>query len=63
MTVKGIGKLIFTILSAVPEVERDRSRERIATVKQDQRARGFWPSDRASSFRSKIQPYTGPLDR
>jgi putative DNA-invertase from lambdoid prophage Rac len=35
----GIAKLVFTILSAVAEAERDRIRERIATVKADQRAR------------------------
>jgi putative DNA-invertase from lambdoid prophage Rac len=36
----GISKLVFTILSAVAEAERDRIRERIATVKADQRTRG-----------------------
>src|SRR3954452_24060357 len=36
----GISKLVFTILSAVAEAERDRTRERIADVKKDQRARG-----------------------
>jgi DNA invertase Pin-like site-specific DNA recombinase len=36
----GISKLVFTILSAVAEAERDRIRERIATVKADQRQRG-----------------------
>lgn len=36
----GVSKLVFTILSAVAEAERDRIRERIATVKRDQRARG-----------------------
>ena len=30
----------FTILSAVAEAERDRTRERIAEVKRDQRQRG-----------------------
>jgi putative DNA-invertase from lambdoid prophage Rac len=33
----GISKLVFTILSAVAEAERDRIRERIAEVKRDQR--------------------------
>jgi DNA invertase Pin-like site-specific DNA recombinase len=33
-------QLIFTILSAVAEAERDRTRERIAEVKKDQRERG-----------------------
>ncbi len=36
----GISKLVFTILSAVAEAERDRTRERIAEVKRDQRERG-----------------------
>jgi putative DNA-invertase from lambdoid prophage Rac len=31
---------VFTILSAVAEAERDRTRERIAEVKRDQRSRG-----------------------
>jgi putative DNA-invertase from lambdoid prophage Rac len=33
----GISKLVFTILSAVAEAERDRVRERVAEVKRDQR--------------------------
>lgn len=40
VTANGISKLVFTILSAVAEAERDRIRERIATVKRDQKARG-----------------------
>jgi putative DNA-invertase from lambdoid prophage Rac len=36
----GISKLVFTILSAVAEAERDRIRERITEVKRDQRQRG-----------------------
>jgi putative DNA-invertase from lambdoid prophage Rac len=32
--------LVFTILSALAEAERDRTRERIAEVKADQRKRG-----------------------
>jgi len=36
----GISKLVFTILSAVAEAERDRTRERITEVKRDQRIRG-----------------------
>src|SRR3984885_8922709 len=39
-TGNGISKLVFTILSAVAEAERDRIRERIAQVKQDQKDRG-----------------------
>jgi DNA invertase Pin-like site-specific DNA recombinase len=40
VTGNGVAKLVFTILSAVAEAERDRIRERISTVKADQRARG-----------------------
>src|SRR5829696_2007476 len=40
VTSNGISKLVFTILSAVAEAERDRTRERIADVKRDQRSRG-----------------------
>jgi putative DNA-invertase from lambdoid prophage Rac len=39
VTGNGISKLVFTILSAVAEAERDRTRERIAEVKEDQRQR------------------------
>ncbi len=39
VTGNGISKLVFTILSAVAEAERDRTRERIAEVKRDQRNR------------------------
>jgi len=40
VTGNGIGRLVFTILAAVAEAERDRTRERIADVKRDQKARG-----------------------
>jgi putative DNA-invertase from lambdoid prophage Rac len=40
VTGNGISKLVFTILSAVAEAERDRTRERISEVKRDQRKRG-----------------------
>jgi DNA invertase Pin-like site-specific DNA recombinase len=40
VTSNGISKLVFTILSAVAEAERDRIRERIADVKRDQKTRG-----------------------
>jgi putative DNA-invertase from lambdoid prophage Rac len=40
VTGNGISKLVFTILSAVAEAERDRTRERITEVKRDQRTRG-----------------------
>ncbi len=39
VTGNGISQLIFTILSAVAEAERDRIRERVAQVKRDQRQR------------------------
>jgi putative DNA-invertase from lambdoid prophage Rac len=40
VTGNGISKLVFTILSAVAEAERDRIKERIADVKKDQKTRG-----------------------
>ena len=40
ITGNGVSKLVFTILSAVAEAERDRIRERITEVKRDQKARG-----------------------
>lgn len=40
VTGNGISKLVFTILSAVAEAERDRIRERICDVKADQKTRG-----------------------
>jgi putative DNA-invertase from lambdoid prophage Rac len=42
VTGNGISKLVFTILSAVAEAERDRIRERITTVKADQKSRGLY---------------------
>jgi DNA invertase Pin-like site-specific DNA recombinase len=39
-TGNGISKLVFTILSAVAEAERDRIRERVQDIKADQRSRG-----------------------
>jgi len=39
VTGNGIAKMVFTILSAVAEAERDRIRERITDVKKDQKAR------------------------
>lgn len=35
----GVAKLVFTVLAAVAEAERDRIRERIADVKADQKSR------------------------
>jgi DNA invertase Pin-like site-specific DNA recombinase len=40
ITGNGISKLVFTILSAVAEAERERIRERVRDVKADQRTRG-----------------------
>ncbi len=40
VTGDGHAKLVFTILSAVAEAERDRTRERIMDVKADQKRRG-----------------------
>jgi putative DNA-invertase from lambdoid prophage Rac len=40
VTGNGVSKLVFTTLSAVTEAERDRTRERVAEVKRDQRQRG-----------------------
>ena len=40
MTGNGIAKLVFTILAAVAEAERDKVRERVTEIKRDQRGRG-----------------------
>src|SRR4051794_23768922 len=40
VTGNGISRLVFTILSAVAEAERDRTRERIRDMKRDQKERG-----------------------
>ena len=40
VTGDGHAKLVFTILSAVAEAERDRTRERITDIKADQKRRG-----------------------
>lgn len=40
VTGNGVSRLVFTILSAVAEAERDRTRERVAEMKKDQRQRG-----------------------
>jgi DNA invertase Pin-like site-specific DNA recombinase len=42
VTGNGISKLVFTILAAVAESERDRIRERVADIKADQRQRGHF---------------------
>ena len=40
VTGNGIAKLMFTILAAVAEAERDKVRERVTDIKRDQRTRG-----------------------
>jgi putative DNA-invertase from lambdoid prophage Rac len=40
VTGNGISKLVFTILSAVAEAERDRTRERVLDIIADKRKRG-----------------------
>lgn len=40
VTGNGVSRLVFTILSAVAEAERDRIRERVGEVKADQKRRG-----------------------
>jgi putative DNA-invertase from lambdoid prophage Rac len=62
-TGNGVSKLVFTILSAVAEAERDRTRERIAEVKRDQRARGRflggavpWAHRRTVDGRIEVDP-------
>jgi putative DNA-invertase from lambdoid prophage Rac len=39
VTGNGISKMVFTVLAAVAEAERDRTRERIRDVKADQKSR------------------------
>ena len=50
VTSNGVSRLVFTILSAVAEAERDRIRERISDVKRDQKEPWSFPW-RASSVR------------
>jgi DNA invertase Pin-like site-specific DNA recombinase len=51
-TGNGVSKLVFTILSAVAEAERDRTRERISEVKRDQRRRGRHVEPLSPTFRA-----------
>jgi putative DNA-invertase from lambdoid prophage Rac len=56
VTGNGIAKLVFTILSAVAEAERDRIKERVATVKADQRTRNrFLGGDAPFGFRIEAE--------
>jgi len=50
VTGNGVSKLVFTILSAVAEAERDRIRERIRDVKRDQAQRGRYLGGRRPRF-------------
>lgn len=54
VTGNGISKLVFTILSAVAEAERDRIRERIADVKRDQKRRGRYLGGRRPPFGYRV---------
>lgn len=54
VTGNGISKLVFTILSAVAEAERDRIRERIADVKKDQKRRGRYLGGRRPPFGYRV---------
>ncbi len=56
VTGTGISKLVFTILSAVAEAERDRIRERVAVVKADQRARAAAISAASSRSATRSRP-------
>ncbi len=47
VTGNGVSRLVFTILSAVAEAERDRTRERISDVKRDQHRRGRYLGGKA----------------
>jgi putative DNA-invertase from lambdoid prophage Rac len=56
VTGNGIAKLVFTILSAVAEAERDRIRERVATVKADQKTRNrFLGGDAPFGYRVEAE--------
>ena len=55
-TGNGVSKLVFTILSAVAEAERDRTRERVAEVKRDQRQRGRYSVVRSHGAVASARP-------
>jgi putative DNA-invertase from lambdoid prophage Rac len=56
VTGNGIAKLVFTILSAVAEAERDLIKERIATVKADQKTRNrFLGGDAPFGYRVEAE--------
>jgi DNA invertase Pin-like site-specific DNA recombinase len=63
VTGNGISKLVFTILSAVFETERDRIRERIADVKSDQKTRGrFFGGSRPFGWQIAADGSLEPLE-
>jgi putative DNA-invertase from lambdoid prophage Rac len=64
VTGDGIAKLVFTILSAVAEAERDRIRSRIRDVKRDQRRRGEHLGGCRPPFGFRVLPdgYLAPHD-
>lgn len=47
VTGNGVSKLVFTILAAVAEAERDRIRERVSDVKRDQKQRNRYLGGRS----------------
>jgi len=64
VTGNGISKLVFTILSAVAEAERDRIRERIVDVKRDQKTRGrFLGGSRPFGWQIAADGSLKPLER
>ena len=63
VTGNGISKLVFTILSAVAEAERDRIRERIRDVKADQKQRQrYLGGSRPFGYQPSSDGYLEPLE-
>ena len=63
VTGNGISKLVFTILSAVAEAERDRIRERIRDVKADQKQRRrYLGGSRPFGYQPSPDGYLEPLE-
>jgi DNA invertase Pin-like site-specific DNA recombinase len=59
VTGNGVSKLVFMILSAVAEAERDRTRERIRDVKRDQAKRGRFLGGRRPPFGFRLDQAGG----
>jgi DNA invertase Pin-like site-specific DNA recombinase len=60
VTGNGIGKLVFTILFAVTEAERNRTRERITYMKRNQKRRVRYLGGKAPfgcGFKSVCSPW------